>query len=154
MGGIPTVVVRTPVREMERRMDRSSEEFARTGCFGGVFCIGPAAIGSVASKTASSALSKYLVYRGVDKNGIVKYVGITSREAEKRFAEHLDSLNSGKELLQSRVVQGLEDLSKLEARVQEQIQINAYELEKNGGQLLNKINSIAEKYWNELGIKK
>jgi RHS repeat-associated protein len=154
VGGIPTVVVRTPIREMQRSNDRFNEEFARTGCFSGVICIGPGAIGSVTTKTASSVLSKYLVYKGIDANGVVKYVGITSREAEKRFAEHLNSLNTGKELLQYRVVQGLEDLGKLEARVQEQIQINAHELEKNGGQLINKINSIAEKYWDELGIKK
>ena len=35
----------------------------------------------------------------------------------------------------------------------EQMLINQYGLGKNGGQLLNKINSISPKYWDMYGIE-
>jgi hypothetical protein len=102
---------------------------------------------------APAAAGRFLVYEGIDAAGVVRYVGITEREAVKRFAEHLNSVGTGKELLQYRVVRGLEGLSKIEARTAEQLRINLYGLGKKGGQLLNKINSIAEKYWAKYGIK-
>ncbi|WP_181302054.1 hypothetical protein [Rhodanobacter sp. PCA2] len=43
-------------------------------------------------------------------------------------------------------------MTKQQARVMEQTLINQYGLEKNGGQLLNKINSISPKYWEKNGI--
>jgi hypothetical protein len=50
-----------------------------------------------------------------------------------------------------RVVQGGTRATLEAAKKLEQQLINQYG-GKNGGQLLNKINSIAEKYWKELGI--
>ena len=41
-------------------------------------------------------------------------------------------------------IQGLENLSRSDARAVEQTLIELRELEKNGGTLINKINSIAE----------
>ena len=48
---------------------------------------------------------------------------------------------------------GAEGLTKTDARVFEQLQINQYGLSKNGGQLLNKINSIDPKFWYLYNIK-
>jgi hypothetical protein len=48
--------------------------------------------------------------------------------------------------------EGAQGLTKQQARVMEQTFINQYGLGKNGGQLLNKMNSIAPKYWKENGI--
>ena len=117
--------------------------------------IGGAAVGAAAVMTLSStaATGEYLVYEGLDAAGSVRYVGITSRTAAERFAEHLRAIGTGKELLQYRVIRGLEGLSKIEARVEEQMLINRYGLQKTGGQLLNRINSIAKEFWKELGIK-
>jgi hypothetical protein len=93
-----------------------------------------------------------VVYQGVDKAGVVRYVGITERAPALRFAEHLNS-GTGKSLLQYRVVDGATGLSRTGARVWEQTLINKYGLQKNGGLLLNRINSIAPKYWWQYGIK-
>jgi hypothetical protein len=94
-----------------------------------------------------------VVYQGIDSQGIVRYVGITEREAGERFAEHLASLGTGKELLRYEVIEGATNLPRIGARVWEQSLINEYGLMKNGGQLLNKINSIAPKYWWRFGIQ-
>lgn len=94
----------------------------------------------------------HLVYEGVE-SGIVKYVGITEREAAIRWAEHRAAVGSGKDLLDYRVVKGAEGLSKKAAKIIEQNLINKYGLGKYGGQLLNRINSIAPKYWPNFGIK-
>ncbi len=93
-----------------------------------------------------------LVYQGLDAAGTVRYVGITERAAATRFAEHAASIGTGKENLIYRVVNGAEDLSRIDARVWEQTLINQYGLGKNGGLLLNKINSIAPKNWWQYGI--
>jgi RHS repeat-associated protein len=88
-----------------------------------------------------------VVYQGLDAAGKVRYVGITERAAATRFAEHAASIGTGKENLIYRVVNGAEGLSRMDARIWEQTLINQYGLGKNGGLLLNKINSIAPKYW-------
>ena len=93
----------------------------------------------------------YLVYKGVDNAGVVRYAGITKRELGTRVAEHIAS-GGGKEALTYMVVEGAEGLSRQGARVWEQTLINQFGLGKNGGQLLNKINSISPKYWSGLGI--
>lgn len=94
----------------------------------------------------------YIVYRGVDALGIVKYIGITERDAAIRWAEHKAAIGSGKELLDYEVVEKAIGLSKTEARILEQTLINQHGLGKFEGQLLNKINSIVEKYWEKHGI--
>ena len=63
-------------------------------------------IGNNAAKTGTN-----LVYQGVDKAGVVRYVGITEREAAVRFTEHLNS-GTAKSLLQYRVVDGATGLTK------------------------------------------
>jgi len=94
-----------------------------------------------------------VVYQGVNAAGKVKYVGITSRNPALRFGEHLNSIGTGKELLNYRVIDGATNLTRTQARVWEQGLINQYGLGKNGGQLLNRINSIAPKHWWQYGIK-
>lgn len=74
------------------------------------------------------------------------------REATIRFGEHLSS-NSAKSLLRYEVIPGAENLSRIGARVWEQNLINQYGLQRNGGFLLNKINSISPKNWWLFGIK-
>jgi hypothetical protein len=93
----------------------------------------------------------HLVYEGLDAAGKVKYVGITGRDAAVRFSEHLNS-GTARSLLDYNVIKGAEGLSKTQARIWEQTLINQYGLQKNGGQLLNKINSIAPKNWWQYGI--
>ncbi|WP_133473325.1 RHS repeat-associated core domain-containing protein [Sediminibacterium goheungense] len=94
----------------------------------------------------------HLVYEGLDAAGKVRYVGITGRDAAVRFGEHLNS-GTARSLLDYRVIDGATGLSKTGARVWEQTLINQYGLQKNGGMLLNKVNSIAPKYWWQYGIK-
>jgi len=89
-----------------------------------------------------------LVYQGFDKAGVVKYVGITGRDAAVRFGEHLSS-GTAKSLLRYEVVPGATNLSRTGARVWEQSLIN-----QNGlNTLLNVRNSIAPKYWLQNSIK-
>ncbi|PWG77901.1 GIY-YIG nuclease family protein, partial [Pararcticibacter amylolyticus] len=94
-----------------------------------------------------------VVYQGIDAAGVVRYVGITERAASVRFAEHLNAIGTGRELLRYEVIEGATDLSRTGARILEQTLINQYGLHKNGGLLLNKINSIAPKYWKLYDIK-
>lgn len=79
------------------------------------------------------------VYQSVNKTtGLVDYVGMTSRLAQ-RAAEHF-----GEKGITIRAIKGLTRLSREDARAVEQVLIEQYGLGKNGGSLLNKINSIAE----------
>jgi filamentous hemagglutinin len=70
-------------------------------------------------------------------DGTVRYVGITD-DVARRGIEHLRS----KEIV-IREIPGLSNLSRQDARAVEQTLINYYGLEKNGGTLINKINSIS-----------
>jgi RHS repeat-associated protein len=92
-----------------------------------------------------------LVYQGFDKAGLVKYVGITEREAAVRFGEHISS-GTSRSLLRYEVIPGATGLSRTAARVWEQTLINQYGLQRNGGILLNKINSIAPRNWWQYGL--
>lgn len=93
-----------------------------------------------------------VVYHGLDAAGNIKYVGITSRDPLVRFAEHLAATGTGRELLTYRVVEGATGLSRLSARIIEQTFINQFGLMKNGGQLLNKMNSISPAFWPLFGL--
>ena len=106
--------------------------------------------GSLIGKEAKGA---YVVYHGLDAAGDVRYIGITMRNPAIRFAEHYRALNTGRELLRYDVIEGAENLTRMEARIWEQRLINYYGLGKNAGQLFNKINSISPKYWSKYGIK-
>lgn len=79
-------------------------------------------------------------------------MGITERDPQIRWDEHG---NSGTERvgLDYRTIKGGANLNKIDARIMEQKLINQYRLGRNGGQLYNKINSIAPKYWQKYGIK-
>lgn len=93
----------------------------------------------------------YTVYSGVDQSGSIRYVGITKRTPEVRFTEHLSS-NSPKAYLYYAPIESAYGLTMPQARIIEQNLINYYKLEKFNGQLFNKINSIAPRYWGEYGI--
>lgn len=75
------------------------------------------------------------VYRSVTPDGYVQYVGITNNFA-RRQAEHLVRRGIPITTL-------MENLSATEAKAVEQALIEIHGLGKNGGALLNKINSIA-----------
>lgn len=97
----------------------------------------------------------YSVYYGADKvTNEIKYIGITGREPQIRFGEHLRALGTGREKLKYAVIPGLRGLSETSARIMEQRHINFYDFQKNGGTLLNKKNSLAPKYWKKYGIIK
>ena len=87
-----------------------------------------------ALKTASNG--KNVVYLSKNAKGVVQYVGITNNFA-RRAAEHLTSKGIHIEKI-------LANLSRSDARAVEQALIEIYSLEKNGGTLVNKINSIAK----------
>ncbi|WP_410210302.1 RHS repeat-associated core domain-containing protein [Aquirhabdus sp.] len=94
----------------------------------------------------------YSVYQGLDAEGIIRYIGITGRNPSVRFAEHADSIGTGKEFLRYEIIDGAEGLSRSAARVQEQNLINLYGLQRNGGLLLNRINSISPTKWDIMGV--
>jgi hypothetical protein len=52
------------------------------------------------------------------------------------------------------VIEGATRLTETDAKIWEQKLINQYGLGKDGGQLLNKINSIGEKNWEKFNITK
>ena len=70
----------------------------------------------------------------------------------RRFNEHLNS-NSVRNTLRYVPMDGTGNLSRIQARIIEQRLINAYGLQKMGGQLYNKINSIRPgESWFRYGI--
>ncbi|MEG6510998.1 RHS repeat-associated core domain-containing protein [Desulforamulus ruminis] len=86
-----------------------------------------------------------IVYISKDPKGVVEYVGITNNLA-RRAAEHLRSKGIRIEAL-------MKGLSRSDARAVEQVLIEIHGLQKNGGTLMNKINSISisnPKYAQEL----
>jgi hypothetical protein len=104
------------------------------------------------TKVVGLVKKAYVVYERLDAAGKVRYVGITSRDAAIRFGEHINS-GTAKSLLDFRVIEGATNLTKTQARVFEQTLINQYGMQKNGGMLLNQINSISQKNWFLYGIK-
>ena len=90
------------------------------------------------------------VYVGTDNEGLVRYVGITERQPELRFAEHLKS-QAPRATLDYGSINGINNLSRIQARIIEQNLINAYGFGKHG-YLFNKINSISPRYWDKWGI--
>jgi RHS repeat-associated protein len=78
------------------------------------------------------------VYRSLDEAANVNYVGLTSN-LERRAAEQLRGKGISIE-----GIPGLGHLSSADARAVEQVLIETVGLGKNGGTLLNRINSIAK----------
>jgi hypothetical protein len=93
---------------------------------------GERAAGAAAKGVASDA---NVVYRSVSAAGDVQYAGLTN-DLARRAAEHL----AGKGIQIEKIMGGL---SRADARSVEQALIEIHGLGKNGGSLLNKINSIA-----------
>jgi hypothetical protein len=87
---------------------------------------------------AQAKVGNYVVYQGIDAEGTVRYVGITSRDPNIRFTEHRNS-GTERSFLDYKEVNGLTNLTRIEARIWEQKLINKYGLSN----LYNKINSIA-----------
>jgi uncharacterized protein with PIN domain len=111
--------------------------FGRSHCSGGsvgdcITALGEAATAVVAAFGASESKG-VSVYRILGEGGETIYVGITNN-LERRAGEHGAVLQE--------IIGGL---SRADARAVEQRLINEYGLSKEGGTLLNKINSIAKK---------
>jgi hypothetical protein len=109
--------------------------------------------GKSANLETAAEQGSHVVYLGL-KDGVVKYVGITERDPLIRFAEHAASGTERAELRYFEI-DGAVNLTKTQAQIWEQTLINRYGLGgkvTQAGQLLNKINSIAPKYWLQLGI--
>ena len=91
--------------------------------------------GALASR-AEITTGDTLVYRSFNAASETQYVGITDsfarREAQHASRFFIDRIN------------GLSNLSRADARAVEQVLIEHYGLAKNGGTLVNKINSIAK----------
>lgn len=100
----------------------------------------------MAKKGPQKAVAKKLsntVYVGRSRTtGAIKYVGITSRNPNIRFKEHLRSKTPRANLIYSPIAS---NLTRMQARKMEQAYINRYGLKKNGGQLYNKINSLRKR---------
>ena len=91
----------------------------------------------------------YSVYEGREPStGVVKYVGITRRDLQVRWNEHLRS-NSPRAGLIYSPVDGATGLSQTNGHIWEQNLMNQYGLNN----LYNKINSIAPKYWPQYNIQ-
>ena len=79
-----------------------------------------------------------IVFICMFQDGVVKYVGITTDTA-RRLIEHA---RPSKLFDAIQTIPGLDELSRAAARGVEQVLIDKYGMEKNGGQLLNWNNSI------------
>jgi hypothetical protein len=77
------------------------------------------------------------VFQSIDVSGNVHYVGITNN-LERRAAEQLRQKG-----IEIDAIPGLQNLSRFDAKAVEQVLIDTFGLGKNGGTLLNKINTIA-----------
>lgn len=97
--------------------------------------------GNAVTDTKKAVDETYSVYLGVGKNGD-EYVGITKRNPNTRINEHKSS-NSRRADLEYNTMPGATNLSRNDARVIEQAVINNKGLSKNGGTLVNRINSIS-----------
>lgn len=97
-----------------------------------------------------SAKKVYTGYFGFDADGVVRYVGITGRDPNIRFAEHLRS-KTPRASLNYLPIDKFD--SKIQVKIWEQTQINLYKMQKNGGQLFNKRNSLSPKFWEKYHIK-
>jgi hypothetical protein len=92
----------------------------------------------------------YSVYQWVDPvTGEVKYVGITRRDPQVRWNEHLNSGTERAKLEYQLVSKNATGLSKTNAHIWEQNLINQYGLNN----LYNKINSIEPRYWPQYNIQ-
>ena len=113
-------------------------------------------LGGLAGKVARGGRlaeeAAHVVYQGINPaTKAVEHVGITMRDPAIRWAEN--ALDPTKAHLRFELIEGAARLTKTQARIWEQNLINQHGLGKYGGTLLNKINSVAPKYWSQFGIK-
>ena len=80
---------------------------------------------------------KTAVYSSTAEDGTVQYVGITDN-LEARSAAHLSQKG-----IEIDAIPGLQNISRSDARAVEQVLIEYNGLGKDGGSLINKINSIS-----------
>ncbi|MCB1073772.1 MAG: hypothetical protein KDK96_11835, partial [Chlamydiia bacterium] len=102
---------------------------------------GATIVGSTLNPVVPSSVEQPVsVYRSFNEStGEVTYVGITNN-FPRRAMEHWRQRG-----IRINPIEGLENLSQYDARATEQALIELHELQKNGGTLTNRINSIAEK---------
>ena len=105
--------------------------------------VGTAIVGSVVGNVASQAVVREMgniaVYQATNEiTGEVSYVGITNN-IERRHLEH--AREKGIDISE---IDNLTNLTREDARAVEQTLIELHKLEKDGGTLINKINSIAK----------
>jgi RHS repeat-associated protein len=91
----------------------------------------------LAEGASTAAAGDMTVYLSRDLAGNVQYVGITN-DFDRRAAEHLAEKG-----IKIDPIYGLDGLSVSDAKAAEQVLIEQYGLNGYGGQLMNKINSIA-----------
>ena len=101
---------------------------------------GATIVGSTLNPVVPSSVEQPMtVYRAFDEStGEVSYVGITNncvRRSREQMRER------GIEIVP---IRGLNDLSQYDARATEQVLIEVHGLQKDGGTLMNRINSIAK----------
>lgn len=101
---------------------------------------------------AYSEENTYSVYYGMDDKDEIRYIGITKREPEIRFQEHLRS-GTERAKLNYHVFDNTGHLNRMEARIMEQLKINQYKMIKDGGMLYNMRNEISPKLWKKYNIK-
>jgi hypothetical protein len=105
----------------------------------------PFASAGASAGAAASTTGDVCVYESVNAAGDTQYVGISSNFA-RRAVQHAARFDISK-------IRGLANLTRDQARAVEQVLIEHHALAKNGGTLLNRINSIAQsnpKYANAL----
>lgn len=96
-----------------------------------------AAAAKAEKDAASLTQNNVSVYQSIGSDGSVQYIGITNNIG-RRAAQHMNQKGIVIEELP-----GLTDLSRADAKSVEQVLIEKYGLNKNGGSLSNKINSIS-----------
>jgi hypothetical protein len=102
------------------------------------------------SSVVGNSHSVYVGYEPDTRN--IKYVGRTGQEPSVRFGQHKRSDSPRAGLDYDVYSPESTGMTLMDARILEQQLINEYGLGKNGGQLLNAINSIAPKYWSQYGL--
>jgi RHS repeat-associated protein len=139
-GDVPlSLVAQSFYNEMSARRDASNQMI---GAFAGGSAVAGTGVGIALQASGAGALTTLgnitpnnLVYQSINAAGDVQYVGITANFAQ-REAAHAARLAIQR-------IPGLQNLTRAEARAVEQALIENFGLGKNGGTLLNQINSIA-----------
>jgi RHS repeat-associated protein len=98
---------------------------------------------SIAASTQAKENTSSSVYVGVDKCNAIKYVGRTNQDPEARWAQHKSTINSGRDALDYYTFGPPGSYTEKQSTLLEQSLIVKYGMQKNGGQLINRINSVS-----------